>query len=184
MATCSACQPALCVLFVRSPVKRCPSLSKQPSILVSRCSNGAAPRCSKLSRRRWHDRPTGAHDLLETGYQRELADRTHPEGHRRLLDRIGLLSPRLTLAHCTWARRTSRADRRTRRHDRRQHQLESRPEVWSCAGGGDVRLGCRVAMGWTAWPSTRTTTRCVTCAWPMYCTAGNHPWESRGAFKL
>ena len=44
--------------------------------------------------------------LLETRYQRDWADRTYPGegglvGH---LDRLGLLSPRLTLAHCTWAR--------------------------------------------------------------------------------
>ncbi len=44
--------------------------------------------------------------LLETRYQREWADRTYPAdggivGH---LERLGLLSPRLTLAHCTWAR--------------------------------------------------------------------------------
>jgi cytosine/adenosine deaminase-related metal-dependent hydrolase len=44
--------------------------------------------------------------LLETRYQRDWADRTFPSdggivGH---LDRLGLLSPRLTLAHCTWAR--------------------------------------------------------------------------------
>lgn len=48
-------------------------------------------------------RPVHMH-LLETRYQREWADRTYPEGIVRHLDRIGLLSPRLTLAHCTWAR--------------------------------------------------------------------------------
>lgn len=42
--------------------------------------------------------------LLETRYQRAWADAEHPEGLVRWLDRIGLLSPRLTLAHCTWAR--------------------------------------------------------------------------------
>jgi len=49
------------------------------------------------------DRPVHMH-LLETRYQREWADRTYPDGIVRHLDRIGLLSPRLTLAHCTWAR--------------------------------------------------------------------------------
>ena len=48
-------------------------------------------------------RPVHMH-LLETRYQREWADRNHPEGIVAFLDRIGLLSPRLTLAHCTWAR--------------------------------------------------------------------------------
>jgi cytosine/adenosine deaminase-related metal-dependent hydrolase len=42
--------------------------------------------------------------LLETRYQRSWADAEFPDGIVRYLDRIGLLSPRLTLAHCTWAR--------------------------------------------------------------------------------
>jgi cytosine/adenosine deaminase-related metal-dependent hydrolase len=42
--------------------------------------------------------------LLETRYQRAWADATHPTGVVRHLDAIGLLSPRLTLAHCVWAR--------------------------------------------------------------------------------
>ena len=52
-----------------------------------------------------HDggRPVHMH-LLETRYQREWADHAHPQGIVQHLDRIGLLSPRLTLAHCTWAR--------------------------------------------------------------------------------
>ena len=48
-------------------------------------------------------RPVHMH-LLETRYQREWADRAHPEGIVRYLDALGLLSPRLTLAHCAWAR--------------------------------------------------------------------------------
>ena len=41
--------------------------------------------------------------LLETKYQRQWADATYPGGVVRMLDNIGLLSPRLTLAHCVWA---------------------------------------------------------------------------------
>ncbi len=41
---------------------------------------------------------------LETPYQRAWADRRHPQGMLNFLDGIGLLSPRLTLAHCTHAR--------------------------------------------------------------------------------
>lgn len=50
------------------------------------------------------NRPVHMH-LLETRYQREWADRTYPDGIVRYLDELGLLSARLTLAHCTWARR-------------------------------------------------------------------------------
>jgi cytosine/adenosine deaminase-related metal-dependent hydrolase len=42
--------------------------------------------------------------LLETRYQRQWLDAEYPEGVVRMLDSIGLLSPRLTLAHCVWAR--------------------------------------------------------------------------------
>jgi cytosine/adenosine deaminase-related metal-dependent hydrolase len=41
---------------------------------------------------------------LETRYQRDWADLEFPDGMIRYLDAIGLLSPRLTLAHCTYAR--------------------------------------------------------------------------------
>ncbi len=42
--------------------------------------------------------------LLETRYQREWADRNHPGGMLKFLDEIGLLSPRLSVAHAVWAR--------------------------------------------------------------------------------
>ncbi|MGJ7567619.1 amidohydrolase family protein [Variovorax sp. GB1R11] len=48
-------------------------------------------------------RPVHMH-LLETRYQRDWADANHPGGIVRFLDDIGLLGPRLTLAHCAWAR--------------------------------------------------------------------------------
>ncbi len=42
--------------------------------------------------------------LLETRYQRAFADRAYPEGILQRLKTLGLLSPRLTLAHCVHAR--------------------------------------------------------------------------------
>lgn len=42
--------------------------------------------------------------LLESRYQRAWADEAHPGGIVRHLDALGLLSERLTLAHCVWAR--------------------------------------------------------------------------------
>lgn len=42
--------------------------------------------------------------LLETKFQRDYADRHFPRGIVRHLKDIGLLTPRLTLAHCVWAR--------------------------------------------------------------------------------
>jgi cytosine/adenosine deaminase-related metal-dependent hydrolase len=42
--------------------------------------------------------------LLETRYQREWADKAYPQGMLKFLDSIGLLSPRLSVAHAVWAR--------------------------------------------------------------------------------
>jgi len=41
---------------------------------------------------------------LEIRYQRDWADSTFLDGMPRYLDGIGLLTPRLTLAHCPHAR--------------------------------------------------------------------------------
>lgn len=41
--------------------------------------------------------------LLETRPQRHWADSTYPDGIVSMLDQVGLLSTRLTLAHCVWA---------------------------------------------------------------------------------
>lgn len=42
--------------------------------------------------------------LLETRYQRAWMDAEYPGGLVKHLDSIGLLSPRLSLANCVWAR--------------------------------------------------------------------------------
>jgi cytosine/adenosine deaminase-related metal-dependent hydrolase len=47
--------------------------------------------------------------LLETRYQRDWARQTFPGGIVRFLKDIGLLSPRLTLAHCVYADEADRA---------------------------------------------------------------------------
>lgn len=68
---------------------------------VQWCSDallGAIAEASARSGRRVHMH------LLETKYQRAWADRTFPDGIVRHLGRLGLLSPRLTLAHGVWAR--------------------------------------------------------------------------------
>jgi cytosine/adenosine deaminase-related metal-dependent hydrolase len=68
---------------------------------VQWCSDAllaAIAEASQRSRRRVHMH------LLETRYQRAWADMTYPGGVVKHLDAIGLLSPRLTLAHCVWAR--------------------------------------------------------------------------------
>ena len=44
--------------------------------------------------------------MLETRYQRAFADRSYPEGVAPRLASLGLLSSRLTLAHCVYARVT------------------------------------------------------------------------------
>ena len=50
-----------------------------------------------------HNRRVHMH-LLETSPQRRWADSAFPEGLVSHLDKLGLLTPRLTLAHCVWAR--------------------------------------------------------------------------------
>lgn len=41
--------------------------------------------------------------LLESRYQRQWADKAYPGGMLKFLDKIGLLSPRLSVAHAVWA---------------------------------------------------------------------------------
>jgi cytosine/adenosine deaminase-related metal-dependent hydrolase len=92
-------------------------------------------------------RPVHMH-LLETRYQREWADHAFPGGVLRHLDAIGLLSPRLTLAHCAWARSEELAllaERgvtiavNTSSNLGLKSGIAPVPEM--------IRLGCRVAMG-------------------------------------
>jgi cytosine/adenosine deaminase-related metal-dependent hydrolase len=68
---------------------------------VQWCSNGLLEAVAKASQR--SGRRVHMH-LLETRYQRAWSDQAYPDGVVKHLDAIGLLSPRLTLAHCVWAR--------------------------------------------------------------------------------
>jgi cytosine/adenosine deaminase-related metal-dependent hydrolase len=68
---------------------------------VQWCSDTLLAAIAEASQRT--DRRIHMH-LLETRYQRVWADATHPAGVVKHLDTLGLLSPRLTLAHCVWAR--------------------------------------------------------------------------------
>lgn len=65
------------------------------------CSDRLLERVAEGSARR--DRRVHMH-LLETRYQREWADAAHPGGLIKYLDGIGLLSPRLAVAHGVWLR--------------------------------------------------------------------------------
>ena len=86
--------------------------------------------------------------LLETRYQRAWADAEFPHGIVKYLDKIGLLSPRLTLAHCTWARPDELeliAERGATISVNTSSNLGIRSGVAPMAEM--VRRGCRVALG-------------------------------------
>jgi cytosine/adenosine deaminase-related metal-dependent hydrolase len=86
--------------------------------------------------------------LLETRYQREWSDMTFPGGIVRYLDSIGLLSERLTLAHCAWARPDELdllAERGVTISVNTSSNLHLRSGIAPLAEM--MRRGCRVALG-------------------------------------
>jgi len=92
-------------------------------------------------------RPVHMH-LLETPYQRAWADQNHPGGIVRFLDDIGLLTPRLTLAHCVHARPDELAliaERGATIAVNTSSNLGLRSGIAPL--GEMLRQGCRVAMG-------------------------------------
>jgi len=92
-------------------------------------------------------RPVHMH-LLETRYQRGWADRQHPDGIVKFLDSIGLLTPRLTLAHCAWARPEELAliaERGATIAVNTSSNLGLKSGIAPLAEM--LRQGCRVAMG-------------------------------------
>lgn len=94
-----------------------------------------------------HGRPVHMH-LLETKYQRQWADATYPQGIARHLDSLGLLTPRLTLAHCTWAR-SDELDLLAQRGVTIAVNTSSNLGLRSGIAPVEAMLktGCRVAMG-------------------------------------
>jgi cytosine/adenosine deaminase-related metal-dependent hydrolase len=86
--------------------------------------------------------------LLETRYQRAWADATHPSGVVKHLDALGLLSPRLTLAHCVWARAEELellAERGVTIAMNTSSNLHLRSGIAPVARM--VEAGCRIAIG-------------------------------------
>lgn len=86
--------------------------------------------------------------LLETRYQRAWADAEYPGGVVKHLDAIGLLSQRLTLAHCVWARPDELellAERGVTVAVSNSSNLHLRSGLAPVARM--IEKGCRVAMG-------------------------------------
>ncbi|HEX4041726.1 MAG TPA: amidohydrolase family protein [Xanthobacteraceae bacterium] len=86
--------------------------------------------------------------LLETRYQRTWADAAHPEGIVKYLDALGILSPRLTLAHCVWARRDELellAERGVTIAVNTSSNLHLRSGIAPVADM--IAAGCRLALG-------------------------------------
>ena len=86
--------------------------------------------------------------LLETPYQRAWADRAYPQGVVRHLRDVGLLSPRLALAHCVHARPDELdmiAESGAVIVTNPSSNLHLRSGVAPIAEA--MRRGCRVAMG-------------------------------------
>ncbi len=93
------------------------------------------------------DYPVHMH-LLETRYQRVWADQEFPQGVVNYLDELGLLSPRLTLAHCTWAR-THELELLAKRGVTIAINASSNLHLRSGIApvGQMIKIGCNVAMG-------------------------------------
>jgi cytosine/adenosine deaminase-related metal-dependent hydrolase len=112
---------------------------------VQWCSDAlleAVAEASSLSGRRVHMH------LFETRYQRGYLDQLYGGDAVKFLDRIGLLSPRLTLAHCVWARPDELellAARGVTISTNSSSNLKLRSGVAPVAKM--LGCGCRVAMG-------------------------------------
>jgi cytosine/adenosine deaminase-related metal-dependent hydrolase len=86
--------------------------------------------------------------LLETRYQRGYLDQAYPDGVVPHLDALGLLTPRLTLAHCAWARPDELAllaERGVTISVNTSSNLHLRSGIAPLAAM--LEAGCRVALG-------------------------------------
>jgi cytosine/adenosine deaminase-related metal-dependent hydrolase len=86
--------------------------------------------------------------LLETRSQRAFSDRAYPEGAVERLKSLGLLSSRLTLAHCVWAR-SEDLDAIAESGAIIETNPSSNLHLASGVApiGEAIRRGCRVALG-------------------------------------
>src|SRR6201986_2073223 len=86
--------------------------------------------------------------LFETRYQRGYLDQLYGGDVVKFLDSIGLLSPRLSLAHCVWARPDELellAERGVTIAVNTSSNLHLRSGIAPLAHM--IRAGCRVAFG-------------------------------------
>jgi cytosine/adenosine deaminase-related metal-dependent hydrolase len=86
--------------------------------------------------------------LLETRYQRAFLDQAYPDGVVPHLDALGLLTPRMTLAHCVWARPDELAllaERGVTISVNTSSNLHLRSGIAPLAAM--LEAGCRVALG-------------------------------------
>ena len=112
---------------------------------VQWCSNALLEQIAEASAR--IGRRVHMH-LLETRYQRAFADANFPDGIVKHLDSVGLLSPRLSLAHCVWARPDELAllaERGVTLVNNNSSNLHLRSGMAPVARM--VERGCRVALG-------------------------------------
>ena len=120
--------------------------------------------------------------LLETRYQRAFADRPYPEGVAQRLKALGLLSPRLTLAHCVHAR-PEELDA-IARPARSSPPIRAPTCICAAASRRSARRSSAAAASRSAStppPSTRTTTSCARCGSGISCTAAGASRASSSA---
>ena len=108
--------------------------------------------------------------LLETRYQRGFMDQAYPERRGEASRPIGLLSPRLTLAHCVWARPDELellAERGVTIVVSNSSNLHLRSGIAPIPLMLEKAAGSRSVSTARRW--TRTTTGCANCGSRIFC---------------